>query len=96
MPVSSLSSLRVTNQSTSRQVNESLQQAFRRLSKVQEAITSGKRINHLADDPVGAVRVLDLRSTEASLDQYDRNTNSALLSPGADRAGAGRRHRGCT
>lgn len=78
MPVVSLSNLRVTNQSISRQVTEGLQQAYRRLAEVQEVVASGKRINRLSDDPIGAVQVLDLRSFDASLDQYDKNINSGL------------------
>lgn len=70
--------MRVTNQSLSRQVNEGLQQAYRRVAKVQEAVTSGKQINRLSDDPSGAVRVIDLRSFETSLDQYERNINGAV------------------
>lgn len=70
--------MRVTSQSLAYQVNEGLQRAFRRLAEVQEQVTSGKRINRLSDDPVGAVRVLDLRSVVASLDQDEKNISSAL------------------
>ncbi len=70
--------MRVTTQSISYQVTAGLQQAFRRLAEVQEQVTSGKRINRLSDDPIGATQVFDLRSFAASLDQYDKNINSAL------------------
>ena len=70
--------MRVTNQSLSLQVTEGLQQAFRRVAETQEAVTSGKRINRLSDDPLGAVRVIGLRSFEASLDQYTKNIDRAL------------------
>ena len=70
--------MRVTNQSLSLQVTEGLQQAFRRVAETQEAVTSGKRINRLSDDPIGAVRVLGLRGFEASLDQYTKNIDRAL------------------
>lgn len=70
--------MRVTSQSISTQVIENLQQAFRRVAQTQEAVTSGKRINRLSDDPLGAVRVMGLRSFEASLSQYEKNLNSAL------------------
>ena len=71
-------SLRVSTQSLSRQVNDELLLAFQRLAKVQESVSSGKRINRLSDDPIGAVRVLDLRSLEGTLDQFDKNINSAI------------------
>jgi flagellar hook-associated protein 3 FlgL len=70
--------MRVTNQSLSLQVTEGLQQAFRRVAETQEAVTSGKRINRLSDDPIGAVRVIGLRGFESSLNQYTRNIDRAL------------------
>ncbi|HEX9445186.1 MAG TPA: flagellar hook-associated protein FlgL, partial [Candidatus Binatia bacterium] len=70
--------MRVTNQSLSNQVQESLQQTVRRLGAVQEQIASGKRINRLSDDAFGAVRALDLKSFDAALDQYRKNIDSAL------------------
>jgi flagellar hook-associated protein 3 FlgL len=70
--------LRVTNQSLAQQVNEGLQQAFRRLAKVQEQVTTGKRINRLSDEPIDAVRILDLRSFGESLSQNERNINAGL------------------
>src|SRR3989442_9916912 len=70
--------MRVTTQSLSNQVQQSLQQAFQRMSQTQEAISSGKRINRLSDDPFDAVRAIDLGNVAASLDQYDKNINSAL------------------
>ncbi len=38
-----------------------------------EVVSSGKRINHLSDDPVGLVSVLGLRSSISNLDQMNRN-----------------------
>jgi flagellar hook-associated protein 3 FlgL len=70
--------MRVTNQSLSAQVQDTLQQALRRLNETQEQIASGKRINRLSDDPFGAVRALDLNSLGASLDQYQKNIDAAL------------------
>ncbi len=69
--------MRVSNQSLSQQVQEGIQLNFRRLAKVQEAVASGKRINQLSDDALGAARVLDLKSYATSLDQYVRNIDNA-------------------
>jgi flagellin-like hook-associated protein FlgL len=69
---------RVTTQSLSRQIIDGLQRSSRRLADVQEVVTSGKRISRLSDDPIGATRVLDLRSFNTSLDQYNKNINNAL------------------
>jgi flagellar hook-associated protein 3 FlgL len=60
------------------QVNDGLQRAYQRLARAQEVVTSGKRINHLADDPIGATRVMDLRSFENSVVQYKRNVDNAM------------------
>ena len=70
--------MRVTNQSLSTQLQDTLQQALRRLTDTQEQITSGKRINRLADDPFGAVRSLDVQSLAAALDQYKKNIDAGL------------------
>jgi len=69
---------RVTTLSLSRQVTGELEKAFERMAEAQEKVTTGRRINRLSDDPLGAVRVLDLRSFGASLDQYERNMNVGL------------------
>lgn len=72
--------MRVTNQSISFQVIDGLQRAFQRVAKAQEAVATGKRINHLSDDSLAAVRVFGLRGVAASLDQYEKNINAALPS----------------
>jgi flagellar hook-associated protein 3 FlgL len=70
--------MRVTSQSLSTQVIDSLQQAYQRVAQAQEVITSGRRINHLSDDPVGATRTMVLRSYGESLSQYKRNIDNSL------------------
>jgi len=69
--------MRVSNQSLTNQVNEGIQLSFRRLAKVQEAVASGKRINHLSDDALGAARALDLKSFSTSLEQYRKSIDNA-------------------
>jgi flagellar hook-associated protein 3 FlgL len=77
--------MRVTSQSLSTQVIDSLQQAYQRMAKAQEVITSGRRINRFSDDPIGATRVVGLRTVEASLAQYENNIkNSRPFLEGAD------------
>jgi flagellar hook-associated protein 3 FlgL len=60
------------------QVNDGLQRAYQRLARAQEIVTSGRRINRLADDPVGASRVMNLRSFENSIAQYARNVANTV------------------
>ncbi len=61
------------------QVNEGLEQALRRLAEAQEVVSTGRRLNRLSDDPGGALRALDLRGVERSLDQYERNIDQGRL-----------------
>jgi flagellar hook-associated protein 3 FlgL len=70
--------MRVSNQSLANQLQGNVQQAMRRLAAAQEQISSGKRINRLSDDPFGAARAVDLKSFQASLDQYKKNIDGAL------------------
>jgi flagellar hook-associated protein 3 FlgL len=79
--------MRVTSQSLSTRVIDSLQQAYQRMAQAQEVITSGRRINRFSDDPIGATRMLGLRTVEASLAQYESNIkNSRPFLEGADTA----------
>jgi flagellar hook-associated protein 3 FlgL len=68
--------MRVTSQSLSTQVIDGLQQAYSRMARAQEIVTSGRQINRFSDDPIGATRVLGLRSFEDSLSQYKRNIDN--------------------
>jgi flagellar hook-associated protein 3 FlgL len=70
--------MRVTSQTIARQVAEELQRSYQRVARAQEAVTSGRRINHLSDDPIGASRALRLRSFEESLAQYQRNIDNGM------------------
>ena len=70
--------MRVTQQTISTQVIDGLQRAYQRLAQAQEVVTSGRRINHLSDDPIGATRALRLRGFEDTLAQYQRNIDNTL------------------
>lgn len=69
--------MRVTQQTMSLQVMEGLQAAYQRVARAQEMVTSGRRINHLSDDPIGATRAFRLRGFEDSLAQYQRNIDNS-------------------
>lgn len=47
------------------------------LSKTQVQVASGQRFQSPAEDPIAATRVLGLERTQAQLDQYGRNADSA-------------------
>jgi flagellar hook-associated protein 3 FlgL len=70
--------MRITQQTITGQVTEGLQRAYQRLARTQEAVTTGHRINHLSDDPLGAAQVLGLLGFGQSLNQYEKNLNTAL------------------
>jgi flagellar hook-associated protein 3 FlgL len=70
--------MRVTTQMMAAQVTHGLQQAYRRVADAQETVTSGRRINHLSDDPIGATRALRFRGFEEALSQYKRNIDNSL------------------
>ena len=48
-----------------------------RLQKLNQQISTGKRINQPSDDPVGASMTLDLRSMLSEIDQYKENIDGA-------------------
>jgi flagellar hook-associated protein 3 FlgL len=54
---------------------EGLQAQQSALLYTQSQVASGKRIQSPADDPIGAVHVLELQRAQAETDQYARNSN---------------------
>jgi flagellar hook-associated protein 3 FlgL len=46
------------------------------LSRTQSQIASGKRIETPADDPIGAVHILELKRMQAETDQFGRNADA--------------------
>lgn len=68
--------MRVTQQTISMQVIDGLQRAYQRVAKAQEVVTTGRRINHLSDDPIEATRAFRLRAFEETLTQYQRNIDN--------------------
>src|SRR5947209_3460637 len=59
----------MTSQSTLQQINSSLD----RLTKTQNQLSTGKRINQPSDDPYGASLAVRLQGEIAGLDSYSRN-----------------------
>lgn len=61
-----------TNQVFDRSLT-SILESQQKLSKANEQISTGKRINSPADDPVGAASILRLKEELVQLENYDRN-----------------------
>lgn len=51
-----------------------------RMQKLQEQISTGKKINRPSDDPDGSRKILNLRSEDLKLDQYSANVQSSIKS----------------
>jgi flagellar hook-associated protein 3 FlgL len=65
--------MRITTMMTSRTTLRDLNDDLGRLSKLQEQLSSGKRITRPSDDPYGTSRALGLRSEVTGLQQFQRN-----------------------
>ena len=71
--------MRVTQTQMSETVASYLFKQSQMLSKKQEVVASGKRVNRPSDDPTGMGRILDYRKTIATLEQYKRNIAQARV-----------------
>ena len=65
--------MRVANKTLYDSAISSLGRTSSAMVEANEVVSSGKRINDLSDDPVGLVKVLDLRSSISNLNQMERN-----------------------
>ena len=68
---------RITNNMRFTTIIDNLNRAQNNYSSLMEQMSSQKKINRPSDDPVGATRVLDYRSTRDSIAQYGRNIENA-------------------
>jgi flagellar hook-associated protein 3 FlgL len=57
---------------------DALLQQQLQLSRTQSQVASGKRIETPADDPIGAVHILELQRAQAESDQFGRNSDAAV------------------
>jgi len=68
--------MRVSNRLIANTVNSNLFKNTDRLLDLQTMVSSGKRVNKPSDDPISMGRILDYRTTLASVDQYGRNISN--------------------
>ena len=66
---------------------DDLQRVSANLQRTQRKLSTGKEINQVEDDPVGAGRAMFLRSEVSDVQQYQKNINEALGVPGRVRVG---------
>ena len=69
--------MRVTNSMLINTVLRDLNNNMSKMSKSQEQLSSGRRINRPSDDPVGIVSSLRLRTSLTELSQYKSNAQDA-------------------
>ena len=69
--------MRVTNSMMSNTITRYLMRQSERLYKVQEQISTQKKINKPSDDPAGMREILDYRNKIATVDQYLENIKRA-------------------
>lgn len=70
--------MRVSDKVLYNTVTNNLQQSLEKILKLQENSSSGKRINHPSDDPVGVMKVIDYETAIAKLGQYQRNIDNGV------------------
>ena len=71
--------MRVTNNQILLTVLQNVRRPAQRMMEGQTKLSSGKRINHHYDDPLGSGVVQQLRGDKASAMQYQRNINDGLI-----------------
>ncbi|MDE6433352.1 MAG: flagellar hook-associated protein FlgL [Lachnospiraceae bacterium] len=71
--------MRVTNHMVTSSSLRNMQKSMQRVSRLNDQVTSGKKISAPSEDPVVAIRALKLRTTCDQLDQYkNKNIKDAL------------------
>ena len=65
--------MRVTNRLIADTIMNNLYKSSQQLLKLQEIVSSQKRINRPSDDPIGMGKILDYRKILSSIDQYSTN-----------------------
>jgi len=59
-------------------IAQTLSQSVERIMKANRSISSGKRVNEPADDPLAMTRILKYRTKLASIDQYMENIEQGI------------------
>lgn len=70
--------MRITNGMMQRSALAQLQTGMQQVSKAQDRVSSGLKIQRPSDDPAGASAAMDTRSSLRALEQYQRNVDGAL------------------
>jgi flagellar hook-associated protein 3 FlgL len=68
--------IRITDSSLAANLSARISSNRLRVDQAQEQVSSGKRINRPSDDPFGADAVLRLRTSQANIEQFQRNADA--------------------
>jgi len=71
--MTSMASLRITQRAVADTALRGLQGNLSRVQRLQEQLSSGKRIGHVSDDPSGSAAAMTFRSQRTAAEQYLRN-----------------------
>uniref|UniRef100_A0A7C4RRQ6 Flagellar hook-associated protein 3 n=1 Tax=Desulfatirhabdium butyrativorans TaxID=340467 RepID=A0A7C4RRQ6_9BACT len=69
--------MRITNTMIGNGVQRHLAKNAESVYRLQETISTGKRVNRPSDDPAAAARIVEYRKALSSIDQYNRNIGNA-------------------
>ncbi len=69
--------MRITNSMIGNGVQRHLAKNAENVYRLQETVSSGKRVNRPSDDPAAIGRIAEYRKALASIDQYSRNIGNA-------------------
>lgn len=70
--------MRITNNMLSNNLLRNLEAAQGRMDDLQNQLSTGHRINHPSDDPVGIQNALRIKSSISSVNQWKNNASEAL------------------
>ena len=70
--------MRISTSAIHQNAIDALHEQQRHLSRTQSQVASGKKIQTPADDPIGAVHILELQRAKAETEQFGRNSLAAI------------------
>ncbi len=69
--------MRVSDNTKFNTVRDSIQSSKGRLDKAQNEMATLKKVNHPSDDPVGSIKILEIRTDKMNNDQFFKNAKFA-------------------
>lgn len=70
--------MRITNKYMADNLVQAIMRSTEALAKIQEEVSTGKKVNRLSEDPISAPRILDYNALLSAADQYKKNSEFGL------------------